>query len=49
MIDSGYVLTYIPKRPLSEVHGTQERSIDVTSRRPGLIVQAKRKLIVIND
>jgi Mg-chelatase subunit ChlD len=48
MIDSGYVLTYIPKRPLSEVHGTQERTIDVTSKRPGLIVQAKRKLIVIN-
>jgi Mg-chelatase subunit ChlD len=48
MIDSGYVVTYIPKRPLSEVHGTQERLIDVTSKRPGLLVQAKRKLIVSN-
>jgi len=46
MIDSGYVVTYIPKRPLSEVNGTQERIIDVTSKRPGLLVQAKRKLIV---
>ena len=42
MIDSGYVVTYIPKRPLSEVRGTQERTIDVTSKRPGLMVQAKR-------
>lgn len=49
MIDSGYVVTYIPKRPLSEVNGTQERTIDVTSKRPGLLVQAKRKLIVVND
>lgn len=49
MIDSTYVVTYIPKRPLSEVHGTQERNIDVTSRRPGLLVQAKRKLIVKSE
>lgn len=48
MIDSGYVVTYIPKRPLNEVRGTQERNIDVTSKRPGLLVQAKRKLIVSN-
>lgn len=49
MIDSGYVVTYVPKRPLSEVRGTQERLIDVTSKRPGLLVQAKRRLIVVND
>ena len=48
MIDSGYVVTYIPKRPLSEVSGTQERKIEVTSKRPGLLVQAKRKLIISN-
>lgn len=48
MIDSGYVVTYVPKRPLGEVEGTQERTIDVTSKRPGLIIQAKRKLLVKN-
>lgn len=48
MIDSGYVVTYIPKRPLSEVYGTQERNVEVTSKRPGLLVQAKRKLIISN-
>lgn len=48
MIDSGYVVTYVPKRPLDEVRGTEERTIDVTSKRPGLIIQAKRKLIVTN-
>jgi hypothetical protein len=44
MIDSSYVLTYIPKVPLNEKTG--ERNIEVTSKRDGLIVQARRKLIV---
>jgi hypothetical protein len=48
MIDSGYVVTYIPKRPLSESSATEVRNIEVTSKRPGLLVQAKRKLIVSN-
>lgn len=46
MIDSSYVLTYIPKIPLGEKGQPAERIIEVTSRRPGLIVTAKRKLIV---
>jgi hypothetical protein len=45
-IDSNYVMTYIPKRALSEVRKTEERSIEVTSRRPGLDILAKRKLLV---
>lgn len=45
-IDSNYVVTYIPKRTLSDVRVTEERSIEVTSRRSGLDVLAKRKLIV---
>lgn len=45
-IDSNYVVTYIPKRALSDVRQTEERSIEVTSRRPGLEILAKRKLIV---
>ena len=44
MIDSSYVLTYIPKVPFSERGG--ERKIEVTSKRPGLVVQGKRKFIV---
>lgn len=45
-IDASYVLTYIPKFPFSETGG--ERTITVTSRRPGLIVQATRKLVIPN-
>jgi hypothetical protein len=44
MIDSSYVLTYIPKVPFVEKGG--ERNIDATSKRGGLVVQAKRKCIV---
>ncbi len=43
-IDSSYVVTYTPKTPLSELSGV--RDISVTSRREGLIAQARRKLIV---
>ena len=45
-IDSNYVVTYIPKRALGDVRQTEERNIEVTSRRPGLEILAKRKLIV---
>ncbi len=45
-IDSNYVVTYTPKRALSDVQTTEERSIEVTSRRSGLEILAKRKLIV---
>jgi len=45
-IDSSYVVTYIPKRALNEVRITEERNIEITSRRSGLDVLAKRKLIV---
>lgn len=46
MIDSSYVVTYTPKIPIVESRGIAERSIEVTSRRPGLIVQARRKLVI---
>ncbi len=45
-IDSQYTLTYTPKRPLNEVKTDEVRVIEVTSRRPRLIVQGKRKLAV---
>ncbi|MBS1796602.1 MAG: VWA domain-containing protein [Acidobacteria bacterium] len=45
-IDANYVVTYIPKRPLADVRVTEERNIEITSRRSGLDVLAKRKLIV---
>jgi VWFA-related protein len=44
MIDASYVVTYIPKNPLTE--NSPERNINVTSKRDGLIVQAHRKLVV---
>jgi VWFA-related protein len=40
-IDSSYVLTYMPKIAISE--SPDLRTITVTSKRPGLIIQAKRK------
>lgn len=46
VIDSSYVVTYVPKKALSEVETTEIRLIEVTSRRAGLQVQAKRKLLV---
>jgi Mg-chelatase subunit ChlD len=46
MIDSSYVVTYVPKVPVVETRGIAERNIEVTSKRPGLIVQARRKLLI---
>jgi hypothetical protein len=48
-IDSSYVVTYAPKRPLKESKAGEVRNIEVTSRRPDLDVQAHRKLIVLDD
>ncbi|MFN2501764.1 MAG: VWA domain-containing protein [Pyrinomonadaceae bacterium] len=46
MIDSAYVVTYTPKVPVVSARGVAERTIDVSSRRPGLIVQARRKVLI---
>jgi hypothetical protein len=46
MIDSSYVVTYQPKIPVVETRGLAERKIEVTSKRPGLVVQARRRLLV---
>jgi hypothetical protein len=46
MIDSSYVVTYVPKVPVVETRGIAERNIEVTSKRPGLIVQARRRLLI---
>lgn len=45
-IDSQYTLTYTPKRALSEVSREETRTIEITSRRAGFVVQGKRKLVV---
>lgn len=45
MVDASYVVTYMPKVSVVETRGIAERNIDVTSRRAGLIVVARRKLI----
>ncbi|MBL8180986.1 MAG: VWA domain-containing protein [Blastocatellia bacterium] len=46
MIDSAYVVTYVPKVPIVATRGLAERKIEVTSKRPGLEVQARRRLLV---
>lgn len=46
VIDASYVVTYVPKEPIANTRGTVERTILVSSKRPGLYVQARRKLIV---
>ncbi|MEO7658579.1 MAG: VWA domain-containing protein [Pyrinomonadaceae bacterium] len=46
MIDSAYVVTYTPKLAVIETRGIAERKIEVTSRRDGLVVQARRKLVI---
>ncbi len=48
-IDSQYVVTYTPKRPLSESPNGEIRNIEVTSKRDGVIIQARRKLLVMRD
>jgi len=48
MIDSAYVVTYVPKIPVNERRGVVERNIEVTSKRNGLIVQARRTLVIDN-
>ena len=45
MIDASYAVTYIPKIPIA--NGTpSERNIQVTSRRPGIVVEARRRVAV---
>ena len=46
MIDSSYVVTYIPKVPVVATRGIAERNIQVTSKRAGLIVQSRRRLLI---
>jgi len=47
LIDSAYVVTYIPKVPFDE--SPKDRTIDVTSKRAGLVVQARRRLVAPKD
>jgi hypothetical protein len=49
MIDAAYVVTYTPKVPVTETRGIAERNIQVTSKRDGLVVEARRKLLISND
>lgn len=44
MIDSSYVVTYTPKRPLKDAQKDEIREVVVTSKRAGLDVVAKRKI-----
>jgi VWFA-related protein len=44
MIDSSYVVTYTPKRPLKNAPKNEVREVVVTSKRAGLDLVAKRKI-----
>jgi Mg-chelatase subunit ChlD len=46
MIDSVYVVTYMPREEVVGTRGIAERKIEVVSKRPGLTVQARRKLLL---
>lgn len=48
-IDSQYVVTYTPKKPLSESENGEVRNIEVTSKRDGVLIQARRKLTVLSE
>ena len=48
-IDSQYVVTYTPKRALNEAPDGETRLIEVSSRRAGIDIQGRRKLIVVNN
>jgi len=48
-IDSQYVVTYTPKRALNEASDGETRLIEVSSRRAGIDVQGRRKLVVVNN
>jgi VWFA-related protein len=48
-IDSQYVVTYTPKRALNEADDGEVRIIEVSSRRAGIDIQGRRKLVVINN
>lgn len=45
-IDSSYVVTYAPKRAFKESKTGEIRRIEITSKRPNLQIEARRKLIV---
>ncbi|NOT49212.1 MAG: VWA domain-containing protein [Acidobacteria bacterium] len=45
-INSQYVVTYTPKRPIKEVAADEIRQIEVTSRRSGVEVRASRRLVI---
>jgi hypothetical protein len=45
-IDSNYVVTYTPKKPLADAKPGETRIIEVSSKKAGLIVQARRKLVI---
>jgi VWFA-related protein len=49
MIDASYVVTYTPKAPVVDTRGVAERNIEVTSKRAGLVVQARRKLVISRE
>lgn len=49
MIDSVYVVTYMPREEAVGTRGIAERRIEVTSKRPGLAVLARRRVLIFTQ
>jgi VWFA-related protein len=49
LIDAAYVVTYKPKRPLTEARAGEARRIEIASRRVGLQLTTRRRYIVPGD
>ncbi|HSE34329.1 MAG TPA: VWA domain-containing protein [Pyrinomonadaceae bacterium] len=49
LIDSAYVITYRPKRPLADALAGEERRIEIVSRRVGLHVMTRQRYVVPNN
>jgi hypothetical protein len=48
-IDSQYVVAYTPKRPLAQAKKGESRLITITSRRDGLEIIGRRKLVLFTE
>lgn len=48
-IDSQYVVTYTPELPLAEAKNGETRIVEATSRKAGVEIQGRRKLVVASN
>jgi hypothetical protein len=49
LIDSAYVITYRPKRPLADAPAGEARRIEIASRRVGLHLLTRERYVVADN